>query len=156
MDWGTLFFSFSGRINRAKFWIASLKLMIVFMLSISVAYFAMLTTDSDAIALLIALPVFIVVVGIVISGLAVGAKRLHDRDRSAWWLVLFYLGPGFLEAIGEAMGEIGVIFLVVSFGISIWALVELGFLRGTPGRNRFGPDPLAGAGAQAGGAQSLS
>jgi uncharacterized membrane protein YhaH (DUF805 family) len=31
---------------------------------------------------------------------------------------------------------------LVSLIISIWALVELGFLRGTPGPNQYGPDPL--------------
>jgi uncharacterized membrane protein YhaH (DUF805 family) len=30
----------------------------------------------------------------------------------------------------------------VSFAITIWAIVELGFLRGTIGPNRYGPDPL--------------
>jgi uncharacterized membrane protein YhaH (DUF805 family) len=30
-----------------------------------------------------------------------------------------------------------------AFAISIWALVELGFLRGTRGPNRFGSDPLS-------------
>jgi uncharacterized membrane protein YhaH (DUF805 family) len=142
MDWGTLFFSFSGRINRAKFWIASLVLMIAFVIPVMLAAATMST-----VMWILAIVVF---VAVTICGLAVGAKRLHDRDRSAWWLVLFYLGPGFLQALGEAMGEIGVILLVVSVGISIWALVELGFLRGTPGPNRFGPDPLAGAGARAG------
>jgi uncharacterized membrane protein YhaH (DUF805 family) len=29
-----------------------------------------------------------------------------------------------------------------AFAVSIWSLVELGFLRGTRGPNRFGPDPL--------------
>lgn len=142
MDWGTLFFSFSGRINRAKFWIASLVLMIAFVIPVMLAAATMST-----VMWILAIVVF---VAVTICGLAVGAKRLHDRDRSAWWLVLFYLGPGFLQGLGEAMGEIGVILLVVSVGISIWALVELGFLRGTPGPNRFGPDPLAGAGARAG------
>jgi uncharacterized membrane protein YhaH (DUF805 family) len=28
---------------------------------------------------------------------------------------------------------------------SIWPVIELGFLRGTVGQNRFGPDPLAGS-----------
>ena len=142
MDWGTLFFGFSGRINRAKFWIASLVLMIAFVIPFMLAMATMST-----VMWILAVVVF---VAASISGLAVGAKRLHDRDRSAWWLVLFYLGPGFLQAMGEAMGEIGVIFLVIGFGISIWALVELGFLRGTQGPNRFGPDPLAGAGGRAG------
>jgi uncharacterized membrane protein YhaH (DUF805 family) len=142
MDWGTLFFSFSGRINRAKFWIASLVLMTAFVIPFMLAVASMST-----VIWLLAVVVF---VAATISGLAVGAKRLHDRDRSAWWLVLFYLGPGLLQAMGEAMGGIDVIFLVISIGISIWAFVELGCLRGTPGPNRFGPDPLAGAGAQPG------
>ena len=29
---------------------------------------------------------------LIVSGLAVGIKRLHDRDKSGWWLLLFYLG----------------------------------------------------------------
>jgi uncharacterized membrane protein YhaH (DUF805 family) len=44
-------------------------------------------------------------------------KRFHDRDKSGWW-VLITLIP----IIG-----------------AIWILVELGFLKGTPGLNRFGP-----------------
>ena len=31
---------------------------------------------------------------------------------------------------------------VVAFAFSVWLFVELGFLRGTRGPNRFGPDPL--------------
>jgi len=33
---------------------------------------------------------------------------------------------------------------LLSFAISIWAIVVLGFLRGTRGPNRYGPDPLEG------------
>jgi uncharacterized membrane protein YhaH (DUF805 family) len=33
---------------------------------------------------------------------------------------------------------------LASLGISIWAIVVLGFLRGTRGPNRYGPDPLGG------------
>lgn len=52
--------------------------------------------------------------------IATSAKRWHDRDKSGAW-VLVVLIP------------------VVGW---IWALVENGLLRGTPGPNRFGPDPL--------------
>jgi uncharacterized membrane protein YhaH (DUF805 family) len=55
--------------------------------------------------------------------IAVGAKRCHDRDRSGWFQLV-----GLIPVVGP-----------------IWLLVELGFLRGTRGPNRFGPDPLAGA-----------
>jgi uncharacterized membrane protein YhaH (DUF805 family) len=33
--------------------------------------------------------------------------------------------------------------LLGAFALGIWGLVEIGFLRGTAGYNRFGPDPLA-------------
>ena len=54
--------------------------------------------------------------------LAVTARRLHDVDRSGWWM-LIYLIP-----------LIGWILMLV------WSCQ-----RGTPGINRFGADPLAGA-----------
>ncbi|MGH6969799.1 MAG: hypothetical protein ACREEL_09310 [Stellaceae bacterium] len=36
---------------------------------------------------------------------------------------------------------------MISIVGGIWLLIELGFQRGTSGVNRFGPDPLGGAGA---------
>ena len=71
-------------------------------------------------------------------------KRLHDRDKSGWWILLFYLTPSVLGSIANTSEQplVGFVFGVGSFVISIWALVELGFLRGTVGPNRYGPDPL--------------
>ena len=41
-------------------------------------------------------------------------------------------------------GSIGIVDpAIVSFAHRLWALVELGCLRGTIGRNQYGPDPLA-------------
>ncbi len=51
--------------------------------------------------------------------IATSAKRWHDRDKSAWW-VLMVLVP------------------VLGW---LWALVENGFLRGTQGVNRYGAEP---------------
>lgn len=56
----------------------------------------------------------------ILPGLAVGARRLHDINRSGWWLLLWF-------AI-----IIGWIVLIV------WAIK-----RGDDGPNRFGPDPRA-------------
>jgi uncharacterized membrane protein YhaH (DUF805 family) len=86
--------------------------------------------------------------------MAVGIKRLHDRDKSGWWLLLFYGGPYFTSLLGYIFGgsdDLGrdvTPFLVValqyiSAGIVIWSLGELGVLRGTIGANRYGPDPVA-------------
>lgn len=96
-------------------------------------------------------------------GLAGSVKRLHDRDRSGWWIGFFYLmlpvfiALSFLTMFGAATAGAEVagpmivgfgLFLIV-FGIyALWMIVETGFLRGTMGPNRFGPDPLMPAGAQ--------
>ena len=150
MSWGALFFSFSGRINRAKYWLASLLLIPAFLLLVFLIV-GSLANAGDAMAALVLIPLLIIVVGAIYSGLAIAAKRLHDRDKSAWWLLLFYVVPGLLQAVGDSLGDVGFMFYILSFAISIWALVELGFLRGTAGPNRFGPDPLGTAFPQASG-----
>jgi uncharacterized membrane protein YhaH (DUF805 family) len=40
-------------------------------------------------------------------------------------------------------GKLPLLFELGSVAISIWALVELGCLRGTAGTNQYGPVPLA-------------
>ncbi|KQN37785.1 hypothetical protein ASG37_12330 [Sphingomonas sp. Leaf407] len=63
--------------------------------------------------------------GLFIPSLAVQVRRLHDRDMSGWWLLLFY-----------------VLSLVPLVGFFVWvAQIVLMILPGTPGPNRFGPDP---------------
>lgn len=62
---------------------------------------------------------------------AIAIKRCHDRDRSGWF-VLVALVPL----------------------LNLWYIVEIAFLRGTIGSNRFGPDPLeTGAAPQAAAAE---
>ncbi len=82
-------------------------------------------------------------------------KRLHDRDRSGWWIGGFYLAGAvagvvaFLGMMTAPANASGAVLMVVGagavmLGYAIWLLVETGFLRGTVGSNRFGPDPLSG------------
>lgn len=98
------------------------------------------------VAVLLATLTFLALIWI---GLALGIKRLHDRDKSGWWLLLFYFVPSVLETIGAAILGSGAMFILGSIGagISIWGLIEIGFLRGTSGQNSYGPDPLAGPGS---------
>jgi uncharacterized membrane protein YhaH (DUF805 family) len=53
-------------------------------------------------------------------GIAVGVRRLHDLDRSGWWLLLIFIP------------------LIGSIILLIWHCTK-----GTEGPNRFGLDPLA-------------
>ena len=104
-------FSFEGRINRAKYWTISL------LLCCPLLFFWLIG---------LILPIFFVPVGIYAlfilwPSLATVGKRWHDRDKSAWWILI-----ALIPVIG-----------------TIWTFVEAGCLKGTEGPNRFGPDPLA-------------
>src|SRR5262249_12383731 len=95
----------------------------------------------DYVVLFIIILAFVIVSWI--SAFAIGVKRLHDRNKSGWWILLFYVVPLLLGGGGnQAESAVAGILGLVSLAISIWALIELGFLRGTVGPNRFGPDPL--------------
>jgi uncharacterized membrane protein YhaH (DUF805 family) len=89
----------------------------------------------------IALLFLVMYIPLIWIGLAVAAKRLHHRNKSAWWLLVFYVLPGVLNYAAGGTFALA----IAGLAISIWALVELGFLRGTSGPNDFGPDPLASA-----------
>src|ERR1700731_1582922 len=86
MDWRSLLFSFRGRINRAKYWLPVLVFLIV---DIPLGLVGWVLSNGEAFQILSS----VVNLGVFISGIAVCIKRLHDRDRSGWWLMLFYFGP---------------------------------------------------------------
>jgi uncharacterized membrane protein YhaH (DUF805 family) len=134
VDFWPLLFSFQGRINRDKYWIATITYISVTIALVGLGFFFRF----DTIFFVIAAIVFI---ALTVSGVAVGLKRLHDRDMSGWWLLVFYLLPAVLDGIGRALG-VPIVFSLAGSALSIWALVVLGFLRGTPGVNQYGPDPL--------------
>ena len=154
-----LLFGFGGRANRGKFWLAVVLWIIFWAIAVPVCVLAAIIIlglhlpDSslphdeliaryvslafDYLGLLIVFIAFTVVSWI--SAFAVG-----DRVKSGWWILLFYLAPSVLGSIANTSEQplVGFVLGLGSFVISIWALVELGFLRGTVGPNRYGPDPL--------------
>lgn len=160
-----LFFGFSGRINRGKYWLTLVIWILIWIVAIvafvlgGLAIFDRNSKDGslpspedfDAFWRMVrdygALSLIVIVFMVVswVSAFAIGVKRLHDRDRSGWWIVLFYFGPAVLQGAqqsAESATLASIILGLGAFAVSIWALVELGFLRGTRGPNRFGPDPL--------------
>jgi uncharacterized membrane protein YhaH (DUF805 family) len=137
MERAHIWFSFKGRINRAKYWLVLLVSSAIFMTVLLSA----ITAQSWALGVLVGL----LIIPSLVSSLAVTVKRLHDREKSAWWLLVFYLLPALLDGIAKVAGNADFIFLFASFVFSVWALVELGCLRGMIGDNQYGPDPLTSA-----------
>jgi uncharacterized membrane protein YhaH (DUF805 family) len=138
VDITNLWFGFRGRINRAKYWLVTVVNMLILVALILIA----IAANSWAIGIL----AFRVFIPLFISALAIGMKRLHDRDKSAWWLIVFYLLPSLLSSAGRGFEDGGVILSLGSLAFSVWGLVDLGCLRGTVGPNQYGPDPLEGRG----------
>ncbi|MCJ2035060.1 DUF805 domain-containing protein [Methylobacterium sp. J-068] len=74
-------------------------------------------------------------------------RRLHDRDRTAWWLGLYIL----LEAVSTlpleqfADSDPVPVFASVAamLGYFAWFFIETVLRPGTPGPNRHGPAPIA-------------
>jgi uncharacterized membrane protein YhaH (DUF805 family) len=140
-----LMFGASGRINRVKYW-RSVFIFIVAGLMTAVILFA---------AAGIAAPLFVVTIVLVLIpwllwGASFTTERLHDRGKSAWWLVVFYLMPAALGQLANAAWFTGIagtvlhsILALASFAFTIWGFVEIGCLRGTAGSNTYGPDPLS-------------
>lgn len=90
----------------------------------------------------------LLILPIVGAGVATTIRRLHDRGKAAWWVVVFGAGPYALAGLAGALYEIpsplslaAPLLGLAAFVLSIWAWVELGFLRGSRGDNRYGPPP---------------
>ena len=100
--------NFNGRASRSEYWFWTLFAVLV-------------TIVAQIIDMVIGMPITypIVGLGLLLPGLAVSVRRLHDLDRTGWWMLIV------LTVIG------GILLL-------IWDCMQ-----GTNGPNQYGPDPLA-------------
>jgi uncharacterized membrane protein YhaH (DUF805 family) len=121
-SWSSLYFSANGRIGRQQWWISHLLLLVPLFLFLVLAGLSGSDSNSGNGNFGAAAGLIVIVWALIYawSGICLNAKRWHDRDYSGW------------------MQLVGIIPLV-----GIWVFIENGFLRGTEGPNRFGPNPLA-------------
>lgn len=109
-------FSFDGRARRKEYWMFTL---ITVTISIVLSILdRVLGTVSGSATLGLLGTVFML--AILIQGLAVSARRLHDTGRSGWWLLI----------------------CVIPF-VGAFFLITLMALEGRQGENPYGPDPKA-------------
>jgi uncharacterized membrane protein YhaH (DUF805 family) len=85
--------------------------------------------------------------------LALTVRRLHDRNKPGWWLVVFIGLPLLFQALAASLvahqhlvGPIllGLLVLALVLGatiLTLWCWSELLFLPGRSGPNRYGDDP---------------
>ena len=119
-----LYFSANGRISRQQFWHGVFGIVVILVLVM-------------LILMRLVPPVALIILSI---------KRLHDRGKSGWWVVVFIILPTVLDTLGDTLTEgepVWWLLFVAMCAFGFWGLIEIGFLRGTEGDNEYGPDPLA-------------
>ena len=95
-------FNATGRINRARYW----RSLVIF--SVAGLFAAVLLFTAAGIAA----PLFIIMLVIVFIpwlmwGFVIHTERLHDRNKSAWWLLLFYGLPALLGPMAKLASSAG-------------------------------------------------
>jgi uncharacterized membrane protein YhaH (DUF805 family) len=112
-------FSFRGRISRATYWRRAFPILLAIGIVSNVICFIEIEYGSTGQPGPISIVVSLLALW---PGMAAFVKRLHDRNRSGWWLL-------------ASLIPIGGPFILIALLIEAW------FLKGTEGENRFGPDP---------------
>lgn len=109
---------FSGRASRSEYWWFVLFILLGnFVLSFFDAAIFGTAVDGQPVSVLGG----IWSLALLLPSIAVGVRRLHDLDKSGWWLLL-------------------VLIPLIGFLVLLFFFVQ----KGTNGPNRFGPDPLVG------------
>jgi uncharacterized membrane protein YhaH (DUF805 family) len=105
---------FDGRARRKEYWFFYLFYIIFAIVLIIIDGMTGTLNEETGIGVLSS----IFLLAMIIPGLAVAVRRLHDTDRSGWWIFI-----SLIPLIG-----------------GIWFLVLM-VLDGTSGQNQYGPDP---------------
>ncbi len=103
----------ANRAPRSEFWFWTLFAVLVSIVASIIDYLIWPNLVVSPIETLAGLALFL-------PGLGMSIRRMHDLDRSGWWLLIY-------------LTIIGIIVILIWF-----------CMRGTVGSNRFGPDPLEG------------
>jgi len=104
---------FSGRARRAEYWYFALFSFIISILLWVIGAFLAKISGLPWMALL----GFIYMIAIILPSIAVSVRRLHDTDRSGWWVLI-----GFVP--------------VVSLILLYFMVID-----GNPAENKYGPNP---------------
>ncbi len=109
-------FSFDGRLGRQSYWLRGLLL---WSLNIVAAILFSVAGDAGSATIPLLVVGAAVYVAAFFGSLATTVKRLHDRGRSGWFMLI-----ALIPLVG------------------FWLLIEVGFLSGEAGENEYG-SPVA-------------
>jgi uncharacterized membrane protein YhaH (DUF805 family) len=121
LDYKTLLLSAKGRVNRKAYWLSTVGILLALAVAWGIAGASMAMASSEdggmsALGMVVLAAACLVSLIALWSFIALAFKRCHDRDMSGWMMLI----PLY----------------------NIWVSIQMYFMPGTPGPNRFGADPL--------------
>ena len=121
-------FAFEGRARRKEYWMWMLWCTLFVNVVLAIPVYSILFIKCPTESRVAALWLWWITSGVVMEllTLPVRVRRLHDRNLSGWWLLLF---------------DIGMLIPVVNVFAGIAYFVIVGCLDGTVGPNDYGDDP---------------
>lgn len=150
MGWKRLYFGFDGRIGRRQWWLAMLSLvaasLVLSFLANPLAWFSETIARKGP-----NLAETLFSIALLIPETAVTVKRFNDRDWPQWlpygYALVFLISTLFdhhrLIPIASSPTAPQMAFIASLSAIVLIIIIDNGFLRGTVGPNRHGPDPVA-------------
>jgi uncharacterized membrane protein YhaH (DUF805 family) len=152
---------FSGRSRRMEYW-----MWVLFQFLIGMAFWVvmmvvgggMMMSGGDPRTMMAAGGAVVIIMALfgllwlafLIPGIAVAVRRLHDTERTGWWVlaplcgyVVMGIGAALIAASPDSPGLGGIVALIgwlMTIGLAITLIVFM-FLEGTKGPNKYGPDP---------------
>jgi uncharacterized membrane protein YhaH (DUF805 family) len=121
---------FRGRIGRDHFW----RLTGLCGLAYCVAFFSIvfsINQSNVAGVVLVILAVFLFFATCV-ALLGAGVRRLHDRGKSGFWIILYYVVPAILAVASmDPDGRRDALFYI-ALAILVWVVIDLGVREGKP------------------------
>lgn len=156
-----LFLTFDGRIRRGQWWLGVIVLFIALIVA-NLIIMAIFGTGFFG-----GLLTFLLSLAALYPAIALATKRLADRGKPPMPRVALFFGPGLLASFmsafsigyrpmdmgqmgGMPMGQAGDVMVpgalagivgFLSLVAFVWALIELGILRGDAEANAYGPPP---------------
>lgn len=159
MDFRYLYLRTEGRISRKTFWTGAIVLalagsLVVLLVAVPLLFVAQgLIRDFRTMSQVIMLLNLASAAACAYPAYCLAVKRRHDRNSPGWDL-LGYLGLNgallvalLILAINGTVSGLGFspVMLWLGYGLQVYGIymfVVLGFLKGTNGINKYGPDPL--------------
>lgn len=138
--------NFKDRARRTEYWMFTLVNALI-MVPLVIAAVATLSAGQSTAALVLAVILIVYSLATFLPSWALIVRRLHDQEKSAGWLSLYFIS--LICNLLVRVGSGGLFFALIGLTASIWMLVLM-CLDGTYGPNYYGDDPRQSSDASSG------